>query len=45
MDGKSYYYDGNDFWNRATRDLPVCKILRPLEQVENIRDYNGNCDE
>ena len=32
MDGKSYYYDGNDFWNRATRDLPVCKILlfKPL---------------
>ena len=45
IDGKSYYYDGNDFWHPATRDLPVCKILRPLEQVENIRDYNGNCDE
>ena len=45
IDGKSYYYDGNDFWHPATRGLPVCKILRPLEQVENIRDYNGNCDE
>ena len=45
IDGKSYYYNGNDFWSGRTRDLPVCKILRPLEQVENIGDYNGNCDE
>ena len=45
IDGNVYYYDGNDFWTRRTRNLAACSILRPLEQVENIGDYNGNCEQ
>ena len=43
IDGKVYYYNGNDFWNKRTINLPACALLRTLEQVENIGDYNTDC--
>ena len=43
IDSNVYYYNGNDFWSRRTRGFSACQILRKLEQVENIGDYNTDC--
>ena len=46
IDGNVYYYDGNDFWSKLTRDLPGCALLRTLEQVEAFIEFDSrNCDE
>ena len=42
-DGETYYYNGNDILGRVPERLPMCVLLRTLEQVDNNK-YDIDCD-
>ena len=43
LNGKVYYYDGNDFWHPLTKNLLPCGLLRTLKQVEYFEYDSRNC--
>ena len=42
-DGETYYYNGNDILGRVPPSLPMCVLLRTLNQVDDNR-YDLDCD-
>ena len=43
-DGKTYYYNGNDFLGSSSKTGPTCRFFQSLEQVENYAAMDMNCD-